>query len=497
MAVTRKDATSSEPLKVLVLPELKVSDIDPARIVFNQTWGYLENLTQPLVEWSPDGQLRAGVAKSWEWVGDELHMHIQDNYRTVDGLRITADDAAFSLKRVIVMARNTHGFIADFLCGDHAITNVDDNCPGIVADGNTLKLRPIKGKAFLLKMLTAMDFAILLRSQVDPKTLEIQSFRNSTGPYHLDLDASGQMHLSANTSHWRYSDKMPQKITYIPADRNRRPKDPTLRLPFEMYLDGEIDVLQNFTTDRAELYPVTAKRDGKSILTPTVEIGRLMAVFTPRGMRELLPERRIAVGKALRRVIADVQQQQFDGSKPTEEFFATFGDGGLQPDELSQLRQKFASVAEDKDGEGISVALSTSMLKIEHALQFQMPKAHVDRSAEDYANGKTGVAEPHIVIAHTDSGWTEDLGLLAYSINMQDFFPGATEEGKKWLLHYAEVEDKEQRMKLLRELHYRALAEPWLIPIAAEPYYTLTRSPWTYQGPKLFNSGALWHLRRP
>jgi len=35
------------------------------------------------------------------------------------------------------------------------------------------------------------------------------------------------------------------------------------------------------------------------------------------------------------------------------------------------------------------------------------------------------------------------------------------------------------------------------VPIASQEYFTLVRSPWQYTGPKLFNSGALWHLRQP
>ena len=48
-----------------------------------------------------------------------------------------------------------------------------------------------------------------------------------------------------------------------------------------------------------------------------------------------------------------------------------------------------------------------------------------------------------------------------------------------------------------RKLHLKALTDPWVVPIASQEYFTLVRSPWTYHGPKLFNSGALWHLRHP
>jgi hypothetical protein len=48
-----------------------------------------------------------------------------------------------------------------------------------------------------------------------------------------------------------------------------------------------------------------------------------------------------------------------------------------------------------------------------------------------------------------------------------------------------------------RKLHLKALTDLWVVPIASQEYITLVRSPWEYKGPKLFASGALWHLRHP
>jgi len=56
---------STKPLRVLMADDENPKDADPARILFNVSWGHLENLASPLVEWSSDGQIRSGAAKTF------------------------------------------------------------------------------------------------------------------------------------------------------------------------------------------------------------------------------------------------------------------------------------------------------------------------------------------------------------------------------------------------------------------------------------------------
>ena len=471
-------------------------DADPAHILFNTTWGHLENLASPLVEWSPEGQIRSGAAQSFEWHGDELHLHMRDNYRTVDGVEITADDAAFSLKRLIVLAKNTHGFIADFLCGDKDLKSVSDDCQGIKVKGNTLILVPLRGKDFLLRMLAAMDFVVLLRSQVDPETLAIISFRNTSGPYRLEEDQSGDLSYVANKSHWHYSARMPQKADLVRYNPKAAPRSPSNRPVFELLADGKTDIVINFSSDRPDLYLEASRSVPGVSLVPTLDIGRLIAVFTPRGISELSRQQRIAIGKAIRAAVIDVIVKDDGVNKPVEQFFASFGDGSLTSAQLNEVRLTFDAVEADQLGDGIRIALPGSMTHLFSQFKSKIPHADCRMDTIDYIDGVAD-GEPHVYIISTDTGWTEDLGLLSYAINMKYFFPSDQTNGQNWLREYVDIEDKETRLESLRLLHLKALTDPWVVPIASQEYFTLVRSPWTYHGPKLFNSGALWHLRHP
>jgi len=487
------------PVATLRMP-MAISDdpreSDPAQILFNTTWGHLENLASPLVEWSVDGQIRAGAAKTFTWIGDELHLDMRDDYRSADGMPITAGDAAFSLKRLIMLARNTHGFIADFLCGDVELKSIDDECKGIRVSGNTLILKPLRGKDFLLRMLTAMDFVVLLKSQIDPVSLKIKSFRNTTGPYRIEENSEGHLTYVANKGHWHHSDKMPLEIDLIPYDPKQSVRDENNRPVFEIFTDDKTDIVINFSSDRPDLYSDASTLVPSASLVPTLDIGRLIAVFTPRGLKELSATRRIAIGKAIRDAARSVIVTGNKINTPVEQFFASYGDGSLSAEQLSQLRGIFAAVSPDTTGAGVRIALPKSMAHVAEKFKASLPEADCRVDAIDYVFGEAD-GEPHVYLISTDTGWTEDLGLLSYSVNMKVFYPSDQAAGQKWVRDYVEITDKEERLARLRDLHFKALSDPWVVPIASQAYYTLVRSPWQYHGPKLFNSGALWHLRRP
>ena len=487
------------PIATLRMPMADIDnprDADPAHILFNSTWGHLENLASPLVEWSTDGQIQSGAAQSFEWHGHELQLHIRDDYRTIDGLRITADDAAFSLKRLIVLAKNTHGFIADFLCGDKDLKSVSDDCQGIKVTGNTLILIPTRGKEFLIRMLAAMDFVVLLRSQVDPDTLAIKSFRNTSGPYRLEEDQSGNLSYVANKSHWHYSERMPQKADLIEYSPKMVVRNPANRPVFQLFLDNQVDILTNVASDRPDLYHEAAKSVAGSAIVPTLDIGRVIAVYTPRGIKELSSNQRIAIGKAIREAVNAVIVNETGFNKTVEQFFATFGEGSLTESQLHELRTRFAEVDAAHDGFGIRISLPGSMQHACESIKARMPNTDCRLDMVDYIEGKTD-AQPHVYITSTDTGWTEDLGLLSYNINMKQFFPADSEQGQNWLRDYVDIEDKSVRLQRLRALHLQALMDPWIVPIASHEYLTVVRSPWEYKGPKLFASGAIWHLRHP
>src|SRR5690606_8058931 len=85
---------------------------EPTRIHFGPEYIFLENIYSPLVELSnKNGQPVGGVAEKFQWdeTTNEYYLHIRKNLKTIDGYQITAEDAEFSLKRLLITSSNTHG----------------------------------------------------------------------------------------------------------------------------------------------------------------------------------------------------------------------------------------------------------------------------------------------------------------------------------------------------------------------------------------------------
>jgi ABC-type transport system substrate-binding protein len=208
------NSNQTETLRVAFPSKRPIKTYEPTNIHVAYEYILLENLYSPLVEIDPKGgQVLPALAESFRWEGPELHFKIRSDLRTVSGKQISAPDVIFSLKRVILLSQNTHGNFRDLICPGEVLKSVDDNCRGLELRGDTVILKPGSQKTVLLPMLSAIDFAIIPKSAVDPKTLEITDYRETTGLYYLERqDEDGSMHLKQNPNHFRSQDGVAKEV---------------------------------------------------------------------------------------------------------------------------------------------------------------------------------------------------------------------------------------------------------------------------------------------
>ncbi len=228
----KKDLT----LKVAMFYETKKpSDIDPSRIHFSSEYLYLENIYSPLVEYNINGELVAGVSKSFRWEGNEAIFEIREDLYTADGYKITAYDVEKSFKRLFILSTNTHGNLKDMLCPNIELKSIGESCPNMEVrdNGKIFVMRFKKKHPFLFPMLTAIDFAVIPSISIDDKTLEIKDHRNTSGPYYVLSE--DKLDLQANQKHYHYNEKMPQKIIYV------YPKEQTVDSMIDLLKSNEID----------------------------------------------------------------------------------------------------------------------------------------------------------------------------------------------------------------------------------------------------------------
>ncbi len=466
---------------------------EPTRIHLAPEYIFLENTFSPLVELSPkDAAIKPGVAESWSWNGSELRLKIRPGLKTIDGHAITAKDAEFSLKRILVKTGNTHGNFQSLVCGASEIKSIDDKCEGIRVEGDDLVLKVAGKSAFILPMLTGIDFAVIPKGSVDPKTLDIVDYRNTSGPYYVSHDdEGGRIELSLNKRHYHANDKIPQTIKLYPVDRT----DKTASL--KLFQDQKVDLVTTIDAARPEEVISLANKVQGATLHTTANLRSIVLIFTARGMKELNADQRLTIGNKVREALIP-HFKTLPGYEVAEQYFPSYSEGALSK-EIVQDIKKLAMSRSSK----IEIPLKMSVVRVgdvsvfRSLLKDKLPTTQVEEGQNVPAFTKYASESemPHMFIGGPDTGYSEDISLISYAL-VSGIFGMTEKERAAWLAHYMAEPEKENRLKLLRKIHETSLREGSLIPLLACPYTALAQNGWQIGLSQLFANNPIWLIKR-
>ena len=97
----------------------KIPELDTSAIRFHQHYVLLMQLLSPLVTVDQTGNIVAGLAEKFYWKNGSLHLVLRDNVKSATGKTFGPEDVVLTFKRLMILSRNTHGDLADFLCPDN------------------------------------------------------------------------------------------------------------------------------------------------------------------------------------------------------------------------------------------------------------------------------------------------------------------------------------------------------------------------------------------
>lgn len=489
--IMNSSRSDSKILKVAFPSKENMTKYEPTNINLDYEYIFLENIFSPLVEMNKFGHVEPGVAEKIDWMGDELKLTIRSNLKTISGQEITVDDVVFSLKRLLVLSGNTHGNFKDLVCPGVELKSVEDECDGIRKDENAVYLKAKGGKAFLLQMLSSIDFAVIPQSSVDPKTLKLVNYGETSGVYSVtSQDSDGKLNLKMNPNHYFASEKIPQEVQFVPYDTMNAGES------LKMLKHGVVDHIM--TIDQTRVDEILAFVDDDNYdLHATMKIRTLHALFTARGLKELSSDERLAIGSQLRKAFTEAYKN-IKGFESRTDFFPALSEGGLTEDQRIELKK-----LNSKPLIEISKKIKIGLLKKSNIEAWANPIMKVLPAAECYRENNfpefkkyaNPSDEPHVFIASTDTGFLEDISLISYSLNSGIL--GLTKpERAKWLADYMADQNKTTRTQKLKDLHFRALAEPVLVPLIASPYTAIVRKPWKMELSELFANNQLWRLQK-
>lgn len=492
-ALFERGPNMSDTLRIAFPNNLPSKSYEPTRIHLAPEYIFLENTFSPLVELSPeDATIRSGLADKWEWKNDELHFFIRDGIKTVDGKSITAEDAAFSLKRLLVRTQNTHGNLKDLVCGGSEVKSIEDTCPGISFKNNELILKIAGKSAFILPMLSGIDFAIIPKSSIDPKTLDIVDYRNTSGPYYVSRDSdTGNIELTANVSHYHYSKNMAQKIQLVPVD----PKDKSGSL--KLFKEDKIDFITTIDSARSEEVYELGQTTTNAEFHSTANIRTFALFFTERGLKELNANQRALIGRKIKSSVSE-HFLKLPGYENTNQFFPQHGDGSIDSDLARQISEK-----QPQNSDLNSLALSLTIVRVgnldlyKKKISLALPSAVVNegKTLPSFQKFEKIADMPHAYIAGPDTGFNEDISLISYSLTA-GFFGLKEKERQAWLADYMSKPDKDDRLKMLQKIHETSLRDALFVPLFAGPYTALAKKGWKIHLSKILANNPLWLISK-
>ncbi len=481
----------NKTLKVAFPVRLKATAYEPTSISLDYEYIFLENVLSPLVEILADGSIEPGVAEKVDWVGDELKLSIRKSLKTFSGKPITEDDVVFSLKRLLVLSGNTHGNFKDIVCPGVELKTVEDPCPGIRQEDGTVFLNAKGRKSFLLPMLGAIDFAIIPKSSVDPKTLKIIDFSETSGPYSVESDdGDGNILLRLNPHHYFVADNIAQKILLVPTDSKVKGDS------IQAFKSGLVDHLTTIDAAKADELIGFANSNSDFESHVTMKIRSLVVVFTDRGQRELSAGERRFVGEKLKAAFSKIYEG-VPGFEQRAEFFPSLGEGGLTAEQQERLAQvRGDDLAPPKVKFKLGLIKRGALEDWSNPINTELPQAdcYIETNAPDLKKDLKVDDVPHAFVASTDTGFMEDISLISYSLNA-GLLGLSKSERKKWLAEYMATDDKALRIHKLKSLHYQALAEPSIVPLMASPYAALVKKPWKMELSELYANNQLWRIK--
>lgn len=462
---------------------LDISSIDPALVVNAWQSNLIRSLYSTLVYYDTNGRIRGGAAERFEVRNNTLLFFIRNSLTTVSGIPITAEDVFLSFKRLLILNKNTHGKLADYIKCETAPKKISDNCDGIRFTNNIfeIELKDAKYASILLPMLAGADYAILPKQSVSyDSDLKIRDYRETSGAYFIDSVTKEKVRFRVNPTHYLIDSRNPDVIELALLDGN----------PNEQFKNGKFDLIPTF----GRLYD----RDIKSLgdlsdynIHKTMPIKLFKIHFTPKGRARLSREERLSVGYHLRKAFLEA----FEGKvelEPTHEYFVVVGQGTLSPNEIDNIKKEMAK-AEGAIKREVTADITVTWPEKAAAIVEQIPhfkykelKEHQDGISAD---------DPDVFIVDTDAGGFDNISLLSYLQYLGDL--GMTDsEFRQWLNQYLDTTDPAARSEISRTLHYNMLYNAHVIPIAVQPYYGIARKPWKIEAYQMFAGSPFWTIKR-
>ncbi|MGZ3742935.1 MAG: hypothetical protein ACXWRE_01095 [Pseudobdellovibrionaceae bacterium] len=452
-----------------------IEEIDPNYIQTIYQSNIIENLFSRLIEYDNAGQIVCSLCSSFNIDHQTIRFYFKNPSKTIDGYIVAAIAAKASLDRILLSQTNTHGSLRYYLSAN------SDSPIQVENEQLLVRLANSEWVPFVLNLLTSMDFSIVPKESLDSKSKRIIDYRNTSGLFYVDFsDDKGNLRLRPNQNHTKYKSSMPGTIQFIPLTSGKAN---------EAFVNDEIDMIEPTYYAYQEDIEHILKNFPAARLHKTLNIGLTSLIFTSRAMKSSSIEDRITASLAIRNIFLKKTPKIF-GAEETDQFFQSFGQGFISREQKQVLRNR---IEQSKDKSKNQFILGVTEKYRPWLSQIDFPNYVILKFYKLFPGFLPEKEKPDVYIMNGDSSFDEDIAALSYLFS-QETFSLDKDDGAKWIQNYMNIPSKDDRIDLLRNLHYEMLYNVKVFPIISRPYIAISNSKWDFNFPKLYAGTPLWKV---
>ena len=405
------------------------------------------------------------VSKYWfETEANKLYFEFKNS-------RVSAEDAAFSLKRLIMQNRQLHTDFWNIICKHgEAPRNCADR---IYVENKNLVIHyddAVKS-TYIIPTLASVDYKIIPLAAFDSNDLDtakIVNYKLTSGYYHLEVRDSKYFFVKNSNS----LQNIYNEYELINANANSILEDSFVE---------QIDILSTTVVLQNSAYQKLIEKNWNIFKTHNISI--LMLIFSKNGISKTTVAERFNVAQRL--VKESLNLVQLVNSKRTIEFFQEYGQGFLtqaQRAEIEDLRNQATPMLQKKIIYGTwvpqkwsSFAQNNSDIVIVENKTFQMNMKEED--------------QPDMFIISNDVSFDLNLSLISYAANV-----GLLSMTKSQVDYFAGLSNELEKIEYLNAIHFKTLKECKIYPMVSSPYHTAFNGKFEHNLSKFNSRTLLWKI---
>jgi hypothetical protein len=321
-------------------------------------------------------------------------------------------------------------------------SNVFEESVFIDRKNNSVKLKMKKKYHYFVPMLAQIDFAVIPRGALDEK-LRIHTFAITSGPFYL---------------------KDKQSLILI-KNPNFIIKD---NYPDEIYLT-KVEDLQNINMDSFDLIPAFFPLQNELKFSENYDVHKTIPVkvwklvFTPNGLKKFNREQRYYIANLIRNKSAYYFKDKMI-SNQTFQSDSVFALSSEEIDSILNHRIKYQLKTNDK----VKIGVHKSRLNF-----------YYDKFSDNdfIVSGFKSLDESNsfdLILMNQDIGYEESASFISYSLQSK-FFGIENSKANKYLKRYLSLDDKNERVLLIKEMNRHIMNNATVIYLYFEEYVSRYR----------------------